>query len=321
MRRLFLHAILLLACPGLRAAEPDFVNGIAAIVNGAVITEQDLQEYTRSAIDLVARQYRGDPQKFQQEVGKIRGEAVDQLVERQLILHEFKTAGYNEAVVEPIVEDEIKKRIRERFGDRVTLTRTLQGLGITSEAFRQQIREEIIVDALRARHVSSEITVSPHKIEMFYLTNREAYKLNDQIKLRMITLNHNTDAQAENAGKLASEIVKKLEEGASFAEMATIYSEGSQRTQGGDWGWVEKSVLRKELADVAFTLKPGKPSQVVKTPTASYIMLVEEIRPSHIRPLPEIRAEIEKNLLIQERARLNKKWIDRLRAKSFVRYF
>ena len=33
------------------------------------------------------------------------------------------------------------------------------------------------------------------------------------------------------------EIAKKLDEGANFAEMARVYSQGSQRADGGAWGW------------------------------------------------------------------------------------
>jgi hypothetical protein len=50
-------------------------------------------------------------------------------------------------------------------------------------------------------------------------------------------------------------------------------------------------------------------------------MLVEDRRPAHTKPLAEVREEIERNLIAQENERLQKKWIDRLKAKSFVRYF
>ena len=50
-------------------------------------------------------------------------------------------------------------------------------------------------------------------------------------------------------------------------------------------------------------------------------MLVEDKRAAHVRPLEEVRDEIEKELTVQERARLQKAWVDRLREKAFVRYF
>jgi hypothetical protein len=56
-------------------------------------------------------------------------------------------------------------------------------------------------------------------------------------------------------------------------------------------------------------------------PQEFYLMYVDEKQAARTRTLSEVRDEIEKDLLLQERARLQKKWIDRLRAKSFVRYF
>ena len=49
-------------------------------------------------------------------------------------------------------------------------------------------------------------------------------------------------------------------------------------------------------------------------------MKVEEFHPAHVKALNEVRAEIEKTLEAEERRRLRKEWIDRLRAKSFVSY-
>jgi hypothetical protein len=50
-------------------------------------------------------------------------------------------------------------------------------------------------------------------------------------------------------------------------------------------------------------------------------MLVEQRRPAHVRPLAEVQDEIERALLAQEHARLQKLYVDRLRKKTFVRYF
>ena len=60
---------------------------------------------------------------------------------------------------------------------------------------------------------------------------------------------------------------------------------------------------------------------VIELANGCYLMLVEEFRPTHVRSLPEVRDEIEKTLLLQERGRLYRQWIDRLKAKSFVIYF
>jgi parvulin-like peptidyl-prolyl isomerase len=72
---------------------------------------------------------------------------------------------------------------------------------------------------------------------------------------------------------------------------------------------------------VAFSISTNQPSPVIETPETCYIMKVEEKRPAHVSPLPEIQEEIEKTLLVQERAFYQKRYVDKLRKKTFVRYF
>ena len=136
----------------------------------------------------------------------------------------------------------------------------------------------------------------------------------------MIVLNK-TSPDDTNAVSLAREIEGKIKEGATFEEMASLYSQGSQQHEGGDWGWIERSVLSKELADAAFALKPGQISDPVVTSESVYLMLVEQVRPSHVKPLGEVRGDIEKTLRVQEQARLEKQWIEGLKKKTFIRYF
>jgi parvulin-like peptidyl-prolyl isomerase len=56
-------------------------------------------------------------------------------------------------------------------------------------------------------------------------------------------------------------------------------------------------------------------------PSEFYLMLVEGKQAARTRGLDEVRDEIERELVIQEKTRLERKWINRLRAKSFVRYY
>ncbi len=50
-------------------------------------------------------------------------------------------------------------------------------------------------------------------------------------------------------------------------------------------------------------------------------MLVEQTRPAHVKPLSAVQDDIEKNLRTEEQARREKRWIDGLKKKTFIRYF
>jgi parvulin-like peptidyl-prolyl isomerase len=297
----------------------ELVDGIKSVVNSSVVTFAEVEDFAAPAAQLLQREYAGQPNVYQQKLGDALNDGLEQLIERQLVLHDFDTEGYR--LPDTVVDEVVQDRIRERFGDRITLMKTLQAQGETFEKFRQDVRDQYIVAALRNKNISPEkIIISPYKVETYYLAHQDDFKVEDEIKLRMIVLNK-ISGDDTNTASLAREILAKIKQGATFQEMASVYSQGSQRTQGGDWGWIERSVLRKELADTAFKLKSGQMSGVIETPEACYLMLVEQTRPTHVKPLNEVRDDVEATLRTQEQKQLEQKWIEQLKKKAFIRLF
>ena len=86
-------------------------------------------------------------------------------------------------------------------------------------------------------------------------------------------------------------------------------------------GWNGRKELRKELVEVAFKLAPGAVSEPIPTDDAVFILKVEESKPAHVRPLKDVRDEIERTLESEDSARRRKQWIDGIRVKAFVRRF
>lgn len=356
-----------LACCVPAQAERTLRNGIAAIVNDSIITYQEVEDNTAPFMEVLKRTYYNQPGVLQQKARETHSDALEQLVETQLILSEFKTAGGK--VPDSLIDDEINRIIQERYGDRTRFISSLKAQGVSLETVRQRTHDRKIVQYMTEKNVKAAVLISPQKIERFYATNLHQFQLGDQIRLRMIVLNRPGSASAEEIHQLAAEILLKIKEGAPFSEMAVIYSEGSQRRDGGDMGWQEVSKLNKGIADVAAALKPKEHSGVIALareddetywiyeydgtgqitrgrkykekdgfveerrfdsntdspaplpPREFRLMLLEDRRPAHTKALPDVRDEIEKTLIVQERARLHKKWIDRLKAKSFVRFF
>ena len=294
----------------------ELADGVKAIVNDSVITYAEVEDFAAPAIDSLRRQYAGQPDVFQQKLTDVLTNSLEILVERQLILDDFNTEGYK--LPDSVLDEYVQDNIRENFGDRITFMKTLQARGETFEKYRDELHDQYIESAMRHKNITQEIVVSPYKIENYYLAHQDDFKVEDEIKLHMIVLNKSSPDDKDTR-RMAGEVLTKIKEGATFAEMASVYSQGSQQRQGGDWGWVERSVLRKELADIAFALKPGQISNVIETPEACYIMLVDEKRPAHVKPLGDVRSEIEQTLRAQQQSQLEKQWIEQLKIKAFIR--
>jgi peptidyl-prolyl cis-trans isomerase SurA len=216
----FLFIPLLAVAVGLPAgSRAEVADGVKAVVNDRAITFEEVELFTRPAVESLRREFAAQPEIFQQKLTEALNDSLEQLVERELILHSFDTDGYK--LAESYIDELVQDRIRERFGDRVTMTKTLQAQGMTFEQFRKQIREQFIVSQLRLQNVQREIIISPFKVENYYNTHLNDFQVEDQVKLRMIVLNK-TSADDTNTLSLAREIQGKIKGGAAFAEMATV---------------------------------------------------------------------------------------------------
>ena len=311
--------ILLVAVSCRLPLRAELVDAIKAVVNSEVVTYAEVEEFVVPADQLLRREYAEQPSVYQQKLDAALNDGLEQLIERELILHSFDTEGYR--LPDSAVDEMVQERIRDTYSDRMTMMKTLQAEGKTYEKFRQQVRDQYIVSALRAKSISpAKIIISPYKVETYYLGHQDDFKVEDEIKLRMIVLNKASEDDTNTPG-LANEILSRIRDGATFQEMATVYSQGSQRNQGGDWGWIERSKLRSELAEAALPLKPGQVSGVIDTPKTCYIMLVEDKHPAHVKPLNDVRNEIEVTLRTQAQKQLEQQWIAQLKKKTFIRLF
>jgi peptidyl-prolyl cis-trans isomerase SurA len=302
-------------------AHAELITAVAVIVNESVITLAEIQNVVDKAAQTMALKYGNNFAGYQQEKFKLQSEVTEGMVEDKLVLQAFVTGGYVTNVLEAFIDDEIQETIREKYyGDRARLIQSLHKEGLTYEMFRRQEREKIIIDYMNRQNSSNphRILISPLKIEQYYQNHKDEFKLDDQVKLRMIKLPVTSENPAESVKKLGEEILSKIDSGVPFAEMASVYSAGTQRAEGGDRGWVDRNFFKPSLAAVAFSLKAGQHSSVVEEPEACYLMMVEDVKPAHVKEMKEVRDDIERTLRNQENIRLRRLWIDRLKRKSYI---
>ncbi len=306
-----------------RAQQAEVVDGIAAIVNNDVITISQVRELIGARERSLRDVYSGSD--LSEKIKEMRLAALKDLIDRQLVIQEFrKLQEKGASIPEHVIDDRVQTIIREEFGgDRSAFVRTLQAQGYTVTRFKEVEREKIIVQAMRQSKVNDDFVISPTQIQAFYNKNKTSYALPEQIKLRMIVLREDPDAVVPGAGsksQIADEIRQKLVSGAEFDRMAQMYSDDENtRDTGGDWGWIERGTLNEQLSSVAFSLKPGQVSPTVKIGDSYYIMLVEAKKNASVKPIAEVRDEIEKNLIQQEKMKAQERWLDTLRQKAYIK--
>ena len=317
-------ALALVASPLCRGAlaqetEPQVIDGIAAVVNGEVITHSQVRQVSAPRERLLRSQYRGE--ELQKQLKEVREAALKDLIDRQLIVQAFKEEKL--ALPDYFVEQRTNEIIRENFGgDRATFIKTLEAQNLSLGEFKKMELEKIIVAAMRGKNVKPVVAVSPTKVDEYYREHRDEFTSKEEVKLRLIMIPSRAEQGNAAAQKaLAEEILGKLANGADFERMAQMYSEDSTRDVGGDWGWIERKTLAPPLEKVAFNLKPGKISNIVELGGNFYILRVDEKRGGVSKPLREVRAEIERKLQQEEAQRLQDNWLATLRQKAHIRTF
>jgi len=308
-------------CQGALAAdnEPRIIDGIAAIVNGDIITYSQVRGLSAPRQRLLRTQYHGE--ELDKQIQAARSAALQDLIDRQLIVQSFHKEKFE--LPEHFVEERINDIIREDFGgDRNTFIKTLQAQNYSLTEFKKMEMDKIIVSAMRSKNVKPVTTVSPTKVIEYYKQHRAEFTAKEQVKLRLIMIptraaEGNTTAQKA----IAEEILGKLADGAPFDRMAQMYSEDASRDSGGDWGWVERKTLAPPLEKVAFNLPPGRVSHVIELAPNFYIMKVEEKRGGDTPSFAKLRPEIEKKLMQEESQRQQEIWLAGLRQKAYIQKF
>lgn len=323
-----LAALLLLLTPwtSLRAQAPATLNnGVAAVVNNEAITMLEVLRQTQMEEDdlkqqMLAGKITDDERK--QRVRQRRKTVLDSLIETRLILQEYKNKGYN--FPDYFFDREERQRIRDQFGgDRQALVKTLEERGLTYAEWRKNVRETFIVQQMRLINAKRFITISPHMIEAYYQEHVRDFLQPDRVKLRMIYIAPGSSANPEATAK---EVLGAVEQGVDFAQLAQRYSDYN-RSGGGlfqdNGGWAEREALKSELAELAFSLRPGQSSGIITLAgadgqSAYYILNVEEVKKATVTPLSSIREAIESTLVAKENEKVEQEWIERLKRGAYI---
>ena len=311
--RLLVVTALSVVLAGPLCTAEEVLDGIAAVVNKDVITFSQVRELVAVREQTLRETLRG--QALNDKIKELRLTAINDLIDRQLVLQDFEKNKF--AIPDFVIDDHIATIIREQFGgDRQAFVRTLQAQGFTLQRFRKLETEKMIVQAMRARSVKVNPLLSPGKVDRFYKEHQADYSTPEQVKLRMIVLRKDSNAEST-----AKEIRSKIKNGDDFAKMAKMYSEDSSKEKGGDWGWIDRKTLDARLSNPAFALKAGQVSKVVTLNGGAYLLYVEARKKGETKPLSAVRDEAAGKILQTERQTAQEKWIKDLRAKAYVKVF
>ena len=155
--------------------------------------------------------------------------------------------------------------------------------GFGYEAFRKEIRDEILISRLQQRQVDNRVMVTDREINN-YLSNQEHQGETDiefHIAHILIAIPEGASTnQVTRARETAEKALGELQDGADFANMAATYSDGQQALDGGDLGWRKAGQVPTLFADFISDMEIGDLSDIIKSPSGYHIIKLLDKRSS-----------------------------------------
>jgi peptidyl-prolyl cis-trans isomerase SurA len=256
------------------SASANVIDSIAVVVNDDIITRNELAARVRDVITRMKQSGASVPDE-----AALQRQVVERMIVERAQMQLAKEFGVR---VDDGTVDRAISRIAEQQKMSVQeLRNALEKEGTPLAKFREDIRNEIIVQRLREHEVDNKIQVSEAEIDSFLAAEKAAAvdRIEVNISQILIRIPENASPEQIAARKLrADEVLRQLRTGADFAKMAATYSDASDALQGGAIGWRDPRTLPPVFAEALAALKPGQATPAIRSTTGFHILKLVERR-------------------------------------------
>jgi peptidyl-prolyl cis-trans isomerase SurA len=307
-------AATLLLCTSVQAAGGD---RIVAVVNDEVITLSELNGAFAPYQERVEGALKGAEREKALTETKLT--ILNRLIDDILMDQQSRKAGI--VVRDEDVNDAIDDLMKRRNISREELRKALDRDGITMEAYRKGMKDQLVRIRLVHREIKSKVAISDEEIGEYYRKHREIYEGKETVRIKQILLPLPKGADPAVKEKLradAEALHKRLLDGEPFEVISANYSQGPAANTGGDIGYIEKGMMLHEVESVAFNLPLNQISAVIESPVGFHLIRVIDRRGAGIKSIESVRGEIREKLDMEKVEKKFEEWLIALRMKSHI---
>ncbi len=252
--------------------------GVLVNVNGVNITQDELDEIIKPMLD--ARQEMNQPTS-ETLVDQYKSQVLDNLISELLIDQQYK--ANNITVTDQDVNDYVNKMLTAQDPpmSEDDFKKMIEMQGGTYEQWKTMMRDgRLKMQKLMEVKFPEETKVTDDDAKKFYDENGKFFNKPEKVRASHILVkaekdDPNVTPEMRAAAKVKAEgLLKKVKEGADFAELAKANSDCPSKERGGDLGLFERNAMVQEFSDAAFKMKQDEVSEVVETQFGYHIIKV-----------------------------------------------
>ncbi len=283
MRFTLLLPLALGLAAGTARAEP--LDRIVAVVNDGVVLQSELDGALKMSRQQIAERRLTPPPE---EV------LLTQVLER-LVLNRVQTQRAQEAGIR--VDDRELNEVLNGLAaqNKMTLAEfavEVRKEGMDYAALREQIRDEVIINRLRSKEIENRVMVNEQDINLFLANQSRLDQSEYRLSHILIAVPDGATPEARAKARAKAEgVLKRIQGGEDFAQLAISNSDGQQALSGGDLDWRQGANLPELFAGALQNLKRGDVSQLLENASGFHILkLVDQRGGEQRQTVTETRA-------------------------------
>ena len=260
----------------------ELLDGIAAIVEEGVVLKSELNQRIDLVVQNLRRQQAEQPPEQRRQLPPmaiIEQQVLDQLILKEVQLQRASRIGIT-------VSDDLLNQALSSVAQNLGLTldelpTALAAENIDYTMYREDSRQDLILEQLQQRDVISRITITPRELEQCLsrsaLNEADAYDYNISHILISVPA-ASTQADIDVARKRIDEIRARLDAGEDFGRLAVATSSAQTALDGGNLGWRKGSQLPTLFAPVVVKMKPGEYSEPIQSGSGFQLVKLNDMR-------------------------------------------
>ena len=293
---------------------------IIAKVNGDIVTRSEFQDAMAEARAQVAANQRVTEERRQELFQITEKNTLRNLIDELLLVQKGDQLEVN-------VEAQILRQ-RDRImkqNDIKTVEEfenwAIERFDLPIEDLMEQLRRNIMSQAVLGQEVGSRIVVSREDIEQYYSEHKTEFVRKESVRLSeiFVSTEGKQGAELEEAKKTANEVHDRVHTGEPFAEMARRFSDNKQSAeQGGSLGVFERGYLRKEIEEVVFDANTGFITELMEVPNGYLLLKVDDRFREGQAELKDVEDEVRNRLTGPKWDPAVRKYLTSLREEAYI---
>jgi len=259
-----------LAAPAVYSAET--IDKVIAHVDQDVILQSELdRKITQAKEQIQSRGGQLPPDSL------LKKELLEQLIVQSL---QYQMASRSGIQVQPAELQQFATRVAEQNGMSLDEFRLhMAQKGITYELFLDDLRKEIITSRFRDAFVARRIKISEKEVDSLVKAMNAKSQAEYHLGHILIAVDEDADqAVADKAKAEALDVMRQVQQGADFSELAKQHSDGGDAASGGDFGWNTEQNLPELFRNPVYYLKTGETSRPIRSPAGFHVLKLYEKR-------------------------------------------